>query len=827
MVEHVSRNMACRSPPRIRLVRCPKCRKVLTEIADVPMYKCGGCDTILLAKIRKIDANCTSSGSHKAEDAEMNSLDHVSVSKESDCSIDRERIPSSMECSLDASNERDQNISSDFYNKQLGVVNSSDEDQCSSSDRNEPYNRYIEVEQPEICNEVCLSAELLHRGSVELPPIAVANSNLAVTDENSLQVVAKSEADNSNESTFNIRSSRSGYLVATRQSNFTVTAHRPAGESISSDTLLSSPSELLEQYQGIVHHGFDLVRSTDSLETTEFASPRSELSTFDYLSKCPTTRSSHAYDGSVSSYDGVDDLFPDLHIPSLKNAYKAMNSVVAEERFRRDKSSANTYPGLQHQARNFSSVLCSSKNYSRENSKQDQDELLEPARHGHPNRNWPRLERDGYHPQEPFYQRASSAGYESGSSSSQFHDEPHRGPRLYSLGKYTEQERTKLLRMVCELQDQLNKTWYLNGNTNGMVTSGDTWKEKLISRFYDHEALEEGIYQELNHPRYPGRLGQGNKLPQQSKFTRRPFSGESINSSIHQVDHSCSCCHPQEWWCSAQFPPTVVGHNKGFCRGHPCCHNCCNSCTSSPLQYVDSECPTWSCETKSDDKRHKDDETKKYVREKPHLVKRYLRPTAGGAPFVACYSCFNPLQLPADFLLCKRRCHRLRCGSCSEILMFSLKNRTHIVPYTQNTVPPSDQVDASSDAIDKRSPASPSHYNNCPYADPVSCSDDYGLSVCKSCSTDGDPVFLTQCNDPGGNAEGRNTSHALGQRKVIVSKQSDDNLLETYEATVPSSKKVSSELEELLTRGGGSPLHQLMGYSSPSEVIYGARQGTE
>ena len=32
---------------KVRLVQCPKCRQVLPELADFPLYKCGGCGTIL------------------------------------------------------------------------------------------------------------------------------------------------------------------------------------------------------------------------------------------------------------------------------------------------------------------------------------------------------------------------------------------------------------------------------------------------------------------------------------------------------------------------------------------------------------------------------------------------------------------------------------------------------------------------------------------------------------------------------------------------------------------------------------------------------------
>lgn len=42
--------MATTSVAKIRLVRCPNCLRLLPEVADVPMYQCGGCGTILRAK---------------------------------------------------------------------------------------------------------------------------------------------------------------------------------------------------------------------------------------------------------------------------------------------------------------------------------------------------------------------------------------------------------------------------------------------------------------------------------------------------------------------------------------------------------------------------------------------------------------------------------------------------------------------------------------------------------------------------------------------------------------------------------------------------------
>lgn len=39
--------MASQLGQRVRLVKCPKCLKILQEDEDVPVYQCGGCSAIL------------------------------------------------------------------------------------------------------------------------------------------------------------------------------------------------------------------------------------------------------------------------------------------------------------------------------------------------------------------------------------------------------------------------------------------------------------------------------------------------------------------------------------------------------------------------------------------------------------------------------------------------------------------------------------------------------------------------------------------------------------------------------------------------------------
>uniref|UniRef100_A0A1J3JCX3 Probable zinc-ribbon domain-containing protein n=1 Tax=Noccaea caerulescens TaxID=107243 RepID=A0A1J3JCX3_NOCCA len=55
---------------------------------------------------------------------------------------------------------------------------------------------------------------------------------------------------------------------------------------------------------------------------------------------------------------------------------------------------------------------------------------------------------------------------------------------------------------------------------------------------------------------------------------------------------------------------------------------------------------------------------------------RRCHPLAGGAPFIACHSCFELLYLPKKKLLAQeRKQHKLQCGSCSEVISFTIVDK--------------------------------------------------------------------------------------------------------------------------------------------------------
>ncbi|PON48606.1 putative zinc-ribbon domain [Trema orientale] len=661
--------------------------------------------------------------------------------------------------------------------------------------------------------------------SEENESLAPARADLEVpVDDESFPLAEENIVHTSNKigSDSNVRSSKAVNSVATMGNGSSPTSHM--SQSFAPDTRISSPSGQLKQPRKTVHQGFGHLRSEELI-------PSSELSgTLGEMSKSPT-RSSHAYDGSISSYDGMDDKFLHRHLHSFENTYKAAHFLHSEERTRREKKPARTMmsrdPEMQHQARPSWS---DKKKHSTKNSRWDRDEFLEPARHERTVQNW-RLERPEHQQPSSFFHRMSSrASYENRRPSSQLHDEFHRHSSFQSYDRFEDPEQVKmrLLTMVLELQDRLNNNYSLHDKENDR-TSGLSSKERYIPRYHNYEPLMEERFHHSNYPRYSGRYGAASNSSHRRRFKKIPFSGEATSSSS-QYDPSRSHCCPPNWQRSAQLPPPSHYNTSGQCRIHPG-HNYCtcySSCPSSPQWSVGSEYPPWGHEIQSDDQRRRSQDMTNYWREKHHSAKRHFRPIAGGAPFMVCYNCFKLLQLPADFLLFKKKCHRLRCGACLEVLKFSLQKGSHIVRYEVNVdPPPPSEAEDYGDDIDRRNVASTSQT---PHADPVSCSDDYGLSYRKSGSTEGDPASSTPFHTPRGSTVDKRMSQdsfdLTRDRKEFIRAHAQGKNKSLYAFSgpapnIPKPQNLSTEIEELPPRST-SPLHRLMGYSSPSEVIFGS-----
>ncbi|XP_014500115.1 uncharacterized protein LOC106761120 [Vigna radiata var. radiata] len=618
------------------------------------------------------------------------------------------------------------------------------------------------------------------------------------------------------------------------------------------DKLEGPPANLVSshkqktQAQKDVHRGFDRVKSVNIRDSTKLIDHSSELSDIvGKLSKSPTARSSHAYDGSLSSYDVMDERSTIQYSGSFDNTHTIANDV-SEGRTRKGKGLVQNLLygdfGTQRQ-----SHLSNAKHHAKKDSSGNQNKVVEEAtRNGH--RRWKSTKRDDFPPKIPFHRSGSRSYYESGNSSNHMHDEIHRSSSFLSHESFeeTDQEKTKLFNMIHKLQDQLNRTLYTSGEANGRLSKGVAYKGNRISAYHNNDFNEGRRFSHgLDYPLCNGRCSHGvNWHQRHNKSSRIPYSAEATRSAFN-VDHSCYHCRSQERHFSADISPHGLFQHERLqrsCAGRDCCSFSNHSYPSSPQWFTGSKLsPMYGRETKPDDQRRRVPELSRYLREKRNLVaKRHHRPVAGGAPFVTCHKCLNLLQLPADFLLFKRAC-QLKCGECSEVLKFSLHG-SHIDLFSSDNAigSPSRDLNDQSQLISSSSLPSASHAKYYCYspAEAISYYDDYSLSISKSYSSEGEPISLAHSHQFHGSEYdnprvSRDIFEPSTEKEKVAPRYSSarKSLVETDESAIfptnmSGSRKLASEMRARPPQKSSS-LHLLMGYSSPSQVIRGSRTSFE
>lgn len=420
-------------------------------------------------------------------------------------------------------------------------------------------------------------------------------------------------------------------------------------ESLVSFYLTSTDEEHPDHSPREVARNFGRVSSVDTFGS----SPPTDVN-FRYgsMANYPTTMSYYAnYDGSESSYDGMDDTkFEHVLHPSRNNKGVRSTEMIREEGFRRN-DIMNGEPERNYWNTNSSHrPVLRSSHWSQGNPSETNANRTRPNKQGGVSR-LPFSSNDPY----PDHTSVSPSSYRRSLLP----------PRPLEKPSYSKPDKLDLLKTVCELKDQLNRMQFPKVADREFTTF-----------HHDHLAPERDMYADLNHHRAKDRCN----------VSRLAFSGDAAHFR-HQLSCSCLHCCPHY---SAQLPSHAMHcKNSRFTVQND--HNCCNiSNSSSPLHYTSSEHSLQGRET---------NETKRSrLKEKYQMARRHLLPLAGGAPFVACYHCSELLQLPADFLLFKKRYHQLMCNSCRKVLKFSLLKGNRIVPHLPDaSAPPPSEAEGYSE----------------------------------------------------------------------------------------------------------------------------------
>ncbi|KAF8118811.1 hypothetical protein N665_0002s0120 [Sinapis alba] len=292
-----------------------------------------------------------------------------------------------------------------------------------------------------------------------------------------------------------------------------------------------------------------------------------------------------------------------------------------------------------------------------------------------------------------------------------------------------------------EREDQWNALQKINSDKFEMQRYPQNFKEQggsSSSTFSDKRPSGTTKYRSLQLEGPGGRLGrQGRRhvseqlRPDVPVYPREPYSRVSPSYPSHDVFDRYSRAH------SLQMPPyegvdhmyqnntrarergqgsRFSGEMTNDTRNHPTgwysgqMYSSYSSYSASPQRLMEQQpeyYPRWSHEMVSDAEDHqrtRHADLQAHRRRQP-VAKRHIRPTAGGAPFISCYRCSQNLQLPADFLIFKRKYHLLRCGTCTTVLRFSLQSRTHLIPAVTRDINANRTSNSTSESPRDRAPS--------------------------------------------------------------------------------------------------------------------------
>ncbi|CAL9229231.1 unnamed protein product [Arabidopsis halleri] len=572
--------MASQKGQKIRLVKCPKCFKILQEDEDVPVYQCGGCSAILQAKKRNIAPNSTPIAG-ETERAQANEPRSVPETNNMSSSSGQDTVlPSSPGPSADQEYEKGRNASMESTEKKL------DELELSNGDGT---NEIQEQERSVGDSEKNEGGDISRLESHMMNSVAEAAGSGASSGSLSVD-----------------------HLVAARASN-------PSGNAkISPDASLVEEEQSQVDFLANKTPAYDVVaarasNSSGNAEISPDASPVEEKqSQLDY----PANKTSSAYDGSESSSDERED--------QLLDDNEQWNAL---QKIRSGKFEMHRYPGYKEQGASSSSPFSENRHngITTYNERHQNRSLQLEGPGGRLGRQGRRHVTEQLRPDMPFYPREP---YTRGSPSYPSHDEFDHYSRAHSL--------------------------QMPSYAGGM----------------NHEFVD---YMYHNNPRARGQ-GQGSRISgEMGRNHGGWYSGQLHNS---YSSYSASPQRPMEQpeyhrrW-RREIVSDVEDHHRNRHAGH-----------------------------------HHELQTRR-LKERQRVAKRHVRPTAGGAPFVSCYSCSENLQLPVDFLIFKRKHHLLRCGTCTSVLRFSLQSRTHLVPAVTHDINANRNSNSTSESPRDKAPSKP------------------------------------------------------------------------------------------------------------------------
>ncbi|XP_047973201.1 uncharacterized protein LOC125215720 isoform X2 [Salvia hispanica] len=271
--------------------------------------------------------------------------------------------------------------------------------------------------------------------------------------------------------------------------------------------------------------------------------------------------------------------------------------------------------------------------------------------------------------------------------------------------------RAELLRKLDELKDHLSRSCEVSGKTDVMVSPDPYPRSRaaylqealttshVVNQLRPHLGEASGYapyvhrdphfrsgYQDEGLSYARGPYGYGHP---QTKYLHQPYHnrrhgyGGNVDHPDANFFHSptCSCvhCFDKDW----DLPPHVLSNPDNHHRMHPIGHEPqgyrSGGFNSRSSRSQPSITPNSTDLDFEDDGIHQARLRKVQESRTNGLM---MRPVAGGAPFIACTSCFESLRLPKQHISLKKRQQKLKCGACSSVFLFELGNKALTLPVS-------------------------------------------------------------------------------------------------------------------------------------------------
>ncbi|KAG5402827.1 hypothetical protein IGI04_008946 [Brassica rapa subsp. trilocularis] len=645
--------MASKSGQRVRLVKCPKCLKILQEDEDVPVYQCGGCSAILQAK-RRSTAPKTASSAGETERAQASESSNTAPSAGETKGAQASELPSTPPSAGEA--ERAQASESPNAATSGGEA---ERDQASEHPNTAPSGEAERAQASEHPNaapsageaEGVQASEHLNTATSggEAEGVQASESPNAAPSEGEAEGAQTSEHLNTATSAGEAEGGQASEPPSEPETN-------NVSSSSGQDTVLASPS------------GQEDEKDQDgSMESTEKQLDGLELSQGEERNEIQLRELSLGDSDKNEEEDNSSRLKSDMKSVAGTSSGSLNDDPVMDAR-RTSDSSSDVFHKLEAEISPDASPI--------EEEQQDQEDHV-----FHPHRD----------STDDLPANKTSSAYDGSKSSSDEREDQEENQQWNALQNI-----------------RYPQTFKEQGGSSSSTFSG-----KRPSGTTTHK--ERHQYKSLQLEGPGGRLGrQGRRhvseqlRPDVPLYPREPYTRLSPSSyPSHDVFDRYSRAH------SLQMPPPYEGvdhmyHNNntrarergqgsrfsGEMTNHPGwyssqMYSSYSSYSASPQRLMEQQpeyYPRWSHEIVSDAEDHQRTRHEARLRRQQPVAKRHIRPTAGGAPFVSCYSCSENLQLPVDFLIFKRKYHLLRCGTCTTVLRFSLQSRTHLVPAVTHDI---------------------------------------------------------------------------------------------------------------------------------------------